>query len=313
MLKELRSLVVETIQEWNKDKAARLAAALAYYTAFSIAPFLIVVIAIVGLIFGADAVRGQIVRQIQGIVGADVAKTIQDLIQSAYHPGTGIPATILGIVTLLLGSLGVFQGLQDALNTVWGTTPKPVYGVRDFIKIRLLSFTLLLGVGFLLIVSLVISTILSAISNYMINLLPGWDVILGVINFLISFAIVTLLFAMMFKYLPDTRIEWRDVWVGAVVTALLFNLGKILIALYLGHTAISSTYGAAGSLVIMLVWVYYSAQILLLGAEFTEVYARHHGSRAWTNLRESLDPPKANATHDKEAPTSPTRELPHTP
>jgi membrane protein len=310
-MKEIRDLVVETVQEWNKDRAARLAAALAYYTAFSLTPFLVVVIAMVGLAFGEDAVRGRVMEQIQGLVGVDAAKMIQDMIQASYQPSTGIPATILGLATLLLGALGVFLQLQDALNTIWDVVPKQTNGILQFIQQRFRSFALILGVGFLLLVSLLVSAALAAVSTYMSALLPTWDTFVQILNFVLSYGIITLLFAIMFKYLPDTRIEWRDVWVGALVTALLFNVGKALIGLYLGHSAIASTYGAAGSLVILLLWVYYSAQILLLGAEFTQVYAKHRGSRAWAIYRKASEQNKPQAAH--EAPASSSQELPHLP
>ncbi len=277
-LKVLFELFKETFQEWNEDRAPRLAAALSYYTTFSIAPFLIVVIAIAGLAFGTEAVQGRLDEQIQGLVGREGADVIQEVISNARRPSESIPATIIGIVTLLLGAGGVFGQLQDALNTVWGVEPKPGRGILATIKDRFISFSMVLGVGFLLLVSLVISTVLSSVHSYFLGLMPGAEVLLQIINFAVSFGVITLLFAMIYKILPDVKIEWRDVWTGAAFTALLFTIGKYALGLYLGNSGVASTYGAAGSLVIILLWIFYSAQILLFGAEFTQVYARHHGS-----------------------------------
>lgn len=278
-VKTFLSLMKETFDEWNRDKAPRLAAALAYYTAFSIAPLLIVVIAIAGLVFGQDAVRGQLDNQIQGLVGAQAAAAIQEMVAGANHPETGRLAALIGIVTLLLGAAGLFGQLQDALNTVWGVEPKPNQGIMATIRARLLSFTMVLGIGFLLLVSLVISAGLAAISAWMSGALPVSPVILEIINLVISIVVITALFAVIYKVLPDVKIAWNDVLLGALVTALLFTLGKFLIGLYLGQSSIASSYGAAGSFVVLLLWIYYSAQILLFGAEFTQVYARRYGSR----------------------------------
>lgn len=278
-LKTFLSLMKETFDEWNRDKAPRLAAALAYYTAFSIAPLLIVVIALVGLIYGQEAVRGQLDNQIQGLVGAQAAAAIQELVAGANHPDTGIIASIIGVVTLMLGAAGLFGQLQDALNTVWGVEPKPNQGLMATIRSRLLSFTMVLGIGFLLLVSLVISAALSAINAWMSSLLPFSPVILQVINLIVSLAVITGLFSLIYKVLPDVKIAWRDVTLGAFVTAVLFTIGKFLIGLYLGQSSIASSYGAAGSFVVLLLWIYYSAQILLFGAEFTQVFARRYGSK----------------------------------
>jgi membrane protein len=279
ILKTAFSLLKETFQEWSEDKAPRLAAALSYYTIFSIAPFLIVVIAIAGLAFGQEAVQGRLDEQIQGLVGPEGADMIQELIQNVRQPEGNIIATIIGIATLLLGASGVFGQLQDALNTIWGVTPKPGRGILGMIKDRFFSFTMVLGVGFLLLVSLVISTVLSSIQGYFLGLFPGAEFILEIINFIVSFGVITLLFALMYKYLPDVKIQWSDVWIGAAFTALLFVIGKTLLGLYLGNSGVLSTYGAAGSVIIVLLWIFYSAQILLFGAEFTQVYAMKYGSR----------------------------------
>ncbi len=281
-MKQLRSLfnmLKETIREWNDDKAPRLAAALAYYTAFSIAPLMVIAIAIASAIFSEEAVRGQLDNQIQSVVGAQAADAVQEMIANSSRDTTGIIASIIGVVTLLLGAAGLFGQLQDALNTVWDVPPRPDKGLIGTIKDRFVSFAMVLGIGFLLLVSLVISTVLSALNGWMIGLLPGAEFLAQLLNFAVSFGVVTLLFAAIYKILPDTPIKWSDVWMGAAVTALLFTIGKFLLGLYLGNSTIASSYGAAGSFVVLLVWIYYSAQILLLGAEFTQVYARRHGSR----------------------------------
>ena len=267
-----------TFNEWNEDKAPRLAAALAYYTAFSIAPLLVIIIAVVGLVFGQEAARGQIVQQIQNEVGRDTAEVIQTMIESANSEAAGIVATVIGLVTVTLGAAGFFGQLQDALNTIWEVKPKPGRGIKDIIRERFLSFTMVLGIGFLLLVSLVISAVLSALHNFVVGLLPQAQFLTQLLNFVLSFGIVTLLFAMIYKVLPDVDLAWKDVIIGAAITALLFTIGKFLLSLYLGNSGVASSYGVAGSFVVLLLWVYYSAQILLFGAEFTQVYARRHGS-----------------------------------
>lgn len=272
-------LLKETFDEWNEDKASRLAAALAYYTVFSIAPLLIIVIAIAGAVFGEEAARGEIVRQIQGLVGRSGAEVIETAIQNANQPAQGTIASIISIVALLFGAIGVFGQLQDALNTIWEVQPKPGRPVKGFVRQNILSFSMVLGIGFLLLVSLIISAVLAAVSTYFSNLLPGFGLIWQVANFVISFAITTLLFAMIFKFLPNVKITWNDVLIGAAITSLLFSIGRFLLGLYLGNGSFGSTYGAAGSLVIILAWVYYAAQILFFGAEFTQVYARKYGSQ----------------------------------
>ena len=278
-LRLIFDLLKTTFNEWNEDKVPRLAAALAYYTAFSIAPLLIIVIAVAGLAFGREAARGQIVSQIEGQIGTETAEVIQTMIEATNKEDTGILATIIGVVAVILGAAGFFGQLQDALNTVWEVAPKPGGGIVGMLKSRFLSFTMVLGIGFLLIVSLLASTALSYVSNFVVGVMPGAEFLAQVLNFIISFLVITLLFAMIYKVLPDVVIAWKDVWIGAAITALLFTIGKFLLGLYLGSSSISSSYGAAGSLVVLLVWVYYSAQILLFGAEFTQVYARRYGSR----------------------------------
>ncbi len=277
-IKTILDLLKETFAEWNKDKASRLAAALAYYTVFSLAPLLIIVIAIAGSVFGEEAARGEIVKQIQGLVGRNGAEFIQTAIQNASKPSEGTIASIISLVVLLFGATGVFAELQDALNTVWEVQPKPGLGAMGFIRNRFLSFAMVLGIGFLLLVSLVLSAALAALSNYFGHLIPGIDFLWQLVNFILSFVITTLLFGLIYKVLPDVKIAWSDVWTGAAITSVLFSLGRYLLGQYLGNSSFGSTYGAAGSLVVVLFWVYYAAQILFFGAEFTQVYTRRYGS-----------------------------------
>jgi membrane protein len=278
--KAVWGLIRETFQDWSEDKAPRLAAALAYYTIFSLAPLLVLVIAIAGFVLGNnDSIRQELLGQVQAMMGAEGAEAVNTLIQNTSQPGQGILATIIGIFTLILGATGVFGQLQDALNTIWEVEPKKGGGIMGMVKTRFLSFTMVLGISFLLLVSLVVSAGLSLVNNYFSALLGPLGFLAQVINIVISLGVITLVFAMIFKILPDATVEWKDVWIGALVTAILFTIGKQLLGIYLGSSAPASAFGAAGSLVILLLWVYYSAQILFLGAEFTQVYARHHGSR----------------------------------
>ncbi len=271
-------LFKETFKEWGEDKVSRLAAALAYFTVFSIAPLLIIAISVAAIFFGEEAARGQIVGQIQGLMGQEGAEAVESMIANANQVQGGLIASIIGIVTLLFGASGVFGQLQDALNTIWEVAPKPGQGVVNFVRSRFLSFGMVLIIAFLLLVSLVVSAAVAGAGTYVAGIAPGMAVLWESINFLISFGVITLLFAAIYKVLPDVKIAWGDVWVGAAVTALLFTIGRTLIGLYLGNAAVGSAYGAAGSLVVLLVWVFYSAQILLFGAEFTQVYTRRYGS-----------------------------------
>jgi len=278
--KVIWSLLKETFNEWSEDKAPRLGAALAYYTIFSLAPLLIIVTGIAGLIFGEQAARGQIVAQLRETAGEPTASAIEELLKNTQETGGGSLAAILGLALLLFGATGMFVQLQDALNTIWKVTPKPGRPILSMLRDRLLSFALVVGTAFLLLLLLVVSAALAALNRFMPpNALPGDTHGWQVINALVSFAFCTLLFAMIYKILPDVRIAWRDVWVGAAVTALLFTAGKYLLSLYLGQSSTTSAFGAAASLVIVLLWVYYSAQILLFGAEFTRAYADRFGSQ----------------------------------
>lgn len=278
-MKAILDLLKETFSEWSKDKASRLSAALAYYTVFSLAPLLIIVIAIAGAVFGEEAARGEIVGQIQGLVGRDGAEFIETAIENANKPATGRFASIISIVVLLFGASGVFAELQDALNTVWEVQAKPERGLINVIRNRFLSFTMVLGVGFLLLVSLVASAALAATVNFFGHLLPGLDFLWQLANLIFSFVVTTVLFGLIYKTLPDVKIGWSDVWIGAAITSVLFSIGRYVLGQYLGNSSFGSTYGAAGSLVVVLAWVYYAAQILFFGAEFTQVYARKYGSQ----------------------------------
>jgi membrane protein len=273
-LQDYLKLTKETVAEWSEDNVPLLAAALAYYTVFSLAPLLIIAIAIAGFFFGEEAARGEIIGQIQGFVGREGAEAIQAMIQNANRPGSGgTIATITGVIILLFGASGVFGQLQVALNTIWEVKPKPGNGIKSFLQSRFLSFGMVLVIGFLLLVSLV----LAAIASYFGSLVPGLVIVGQVVNFIISFGVITVLIAAIYKFLPDVNIPWTNLWIGAGVTALLFNLGKFLLGLYLGSSSVGSAYGAAGSLVVLLIWVFYSAQILLFGAEFTQVYSKYRG------------------------------------
>jgi membrane protein len=299
-LSNLPNLLKLTYQGWKEDRASRLAAALAYYTIFSLAPMLVIVIAVAGLIWQREAVQLSVMNQVQGLVGAQGAEFVSGLLTSASNPAEGIAATIIGIITLLFGALGVFNELHNALNTIWEVKEEKTEGfwnsVKKVIVDRFLSFTMILGIGFMLLVSLVISAGISATEELLASVLPFHELILQLINLVISIGVITVFFALIFKYLPDADIAWRDVWVGAFFTAVFFSLGKTLIGLYLGSSAIASSYGAAGSLVLLLVWIYYSAQILFFGAEFTQVYANQFGSKIVPEGQAATTPPGSTST-----------------
>lgn len=305
-IKQVWGLLKQTGSEWIDDRAPTLAAALAYYTIFSIAPLLVIAVAVAGFFFGGDAVRGDVQRELHGLVGQSGAKVIEDMMVSASNPGDGILATVFGVAVLLLGASGVFTELQETMNVVWKVKSPPVSGVLNFIRLRFLSFAMVLGIGFLLLVSLLLTAALAAVGAYFDHLMPGWLGVWHLVNLGVSFGVITLLFALIYKILPDTNVAWRDVWLGAAVTALLFNLGKFAIGFYLGKTSVASSYGAAGSVAILLIWVYYSAQILFLGAEFTQVYAKHRRPRL---LRERAFP-KSRSGRPTKVPEEPSQWLP---
>jgi membrane protein len=268
----------DSVTSFINDGALSRGAAIAFYTVTSIGPVLLIVVAIAGLAFGQDAARGAIVSQLSGLMGQESAELLQNVIRSASGKPSGIFASALGIITLLVTASGVFGEMQSTLNAIWKADPKGGTLSR-LLRARAASLGLVAALGFLLLVSLVISAALSALSEYVNAYLPFGHFILQAVNFLISFALISVLFAAIYKVLPDKDLEWRDVVVGAVVTAFLFNIGKFLIGLYIGSSAVASTYGAAGALIVALLWIYYSTQIFLLGAEFTKVYAHHHGSQ----------------------------------
>ncbi len=270
-------LFLQSFNDWLADRALRFSAALAYYSIFAMAPLVIISIAVAGLAFGEEAARGQVYQQIEWLLGAKGATEIQSLIQASSDTRQSWLATIVGVVTLLIGASGVFGQLKDALNSIWGVMLKPGGGIMLSIKEYLLNFSMVLGVGFLLIISLLLSAMLQAINNFMTGYLPIPSFV-APLTAAVSFIILVLLFALIFKVLPDVQIGWEDVWIGGTVTALLFTIGKYLISLYLGTSSIASSFGAAGALILVLVWVYYSTTIFLLGAEFTKVYASRFGS-----------------------------------
>ena len=280
-LKQIWELIRKSVKAWVDDYAPSMGAALAYYTLFSIAPLLIIAIAVAGLVFGHEAAWGEIVAQIQGLIGREGATAVQGLLKSANEPTQDVFATVISIVTLIIGATTVFGELQSDLDRIWRVpAPAKVNGIWTLLRSRLLSFGLVLGLGFLLLVSLLVSAAIAAFGKWSYGFFEGREAFLHSLNFSISFAITTLLFALIYKLMPRARIAWRDVWVGAAVTALLFEIGKFLIGLYLGTASVASGFGAAGSLVVLLVWVYFSAQIFLLGAEFTWVYSHEYGSKA---------------------------------
>jgi membrane protein len=277
LARQVWALVKETFVQWQDDQASRLAASLALYTLLSIAPLFVVSIAVAGLVFGEEAARGQLSQQVAGVVGEQAGLAIESLVEHARAPSAGIMSSAVGIVVLLFGASGVFGELQTALNQIWNVKQRPGRGLRGVLRDRFFSFTMVMGVAFLLLVSFVVSAVLTTLTAHFENLLP-WPVFLHLFNALVGLAVSTLLFALIFKVVPDAKIAWHDVWIGAFVTACCFSLGKGALAWYVGRAATVSPFGAAGSLVALTVWVYYSAQILFLGAEFAQVYATRYGS-----------------------------------
>ena len=275
----LFDLCKKAVLSWLDDFAPSMGAAISYYTVFSLAPLLVIVIAVAGAVFGREAVQGEIVGQLQGLIGRDGALAVQGLIKSASEPAKGLLAGVISIGVLLVGATTVFAELQSALDRIWHVPEKAKpSGIWAVLRARVLSFGLIMGVAFLLMVSLSVSAGISAMGTWANGLLPGWELVLQGINMALSIGITTVLFAMIFRFMPSVPIAWRDVWVGAAVTAVLFELGKFLIGLYLGKSGVNESFAAAGSLVVLLAWVYYAAQIFLLGAEFTKVYADDRGA-----------------------------------
>ncbi len=287
-LDEQKYMVKAAVNAWLDDYAPSMGAALSYYTLFSLAPLLLIVIAVAGMVFGRDAAQGAVLTQLSGIMGAEGATAVEGMLKVAREPAKGVLATVVGVVALLIGATAIFAELQSALDRIWRVpAPKHESGIWFLLRTRLLSFGLVLGLGFLLMVSLVVSAALAAMGQWLGSWIQGWDVLLEIVNFAVALFIFTLLFGMIYKIMPRARISWRDVWTGAAVTALLFAAGKILVGLYLGKSALASGFGAAGSLVVLVAWVYYSAQIFLLGAEYTWVFANRHGSRAGSGVAEA--------------------------
>lgn len=276
-VRALWTLVKLTGNDFMDDNALRLAAALAYYALLSLAPLVVLAIALAGLAVDEQSVRGAIAHELGAVVGNSGAAAVEGIVRSAKAPAAGIVSSVIGVIVLLFGASGVFGELQGALDTIWEVTPKPGRGIKGIVKDRLFSFAMVMGVAFLLLVSLILSAGLAAVGSFLGSLLPGGEAVWHILNFLISVAVVSALFAGMFKTVPDAKVKWHDAWVGGLVTSVLFGIGKFLIGLYLGKSSMSSAYGAAGSLVLLVIWVYYSASILLLGAEFTQVYASRFG------------------------------------
>jgi membrane protein len=285
----------ETVTDWDAHNASRLAASLACYTLLSIAPLVVLSVSIAGLAFGQQAARGQIAGAIGSVVGPSAAHSIEAIVVNAGAPAAGIVGTVVGVVILLFGASGVFNELQSALNTIWGVAPKPGRGFAGLVRDRFFSFAMVLAVAFLLLASLILSAGLEAAGKFFADYLPGGPALWLVANFLISLAMTTLLFALIYKFVPEAEIAWRDVMVGAVVTAVLFTVGKLGLGVYIGRSSVTSSFGAAGSLVALVIWIYYSSQIVFLGAEFTQVYAHRFGGRIRPG-KEVVAVPAANPT-----------------
>ena len=275
----LGGLVKQAVSAWMDDYAPSMGAALAYYTMFSIAPLLLIAISVAGLAFGMDAARGEVVAQLQGLMGDSAARAIEAMVQSANKPGEGLASTLVGTTLLLVGATTVFAELQDALDRIWRAPERTRRrGIWSLLRERLLSFGLILAIGFLILVSLVFSAAMAALGRWLGPAFEGWEALAHVVDFVVSFTLVSGLFALIYKVMPRVHVAWHDVWIGAVVTAALFTIGKLLIGIYIGKSGVTSVFGAAGSFAVLLLWVYFSAQIFLLGAEFTWVYAHQLGS-----------------------------------
>ena len=285
-------MLLQTAKSWLGDYAPSMGAALAYYTLFSLAPLMLIVISVGGLVFGEEAARGEIAVQLRALMGDGGARAVQDLLASVRTPVESSLATGLGVVLLVFGATTVFAELQDALDRIWRapTQHKPS-GWFSLVRTRLLSFGMILAIGFLLIVSLVFNAALATIGRWAEPVFGGWYLLAMVTNSAVVFAMVSTMFALIYKLIPRAHVEWKDVWIGALFTAMLFSVGKYLIGLYIGRSGVVTGFGAAGSLVMILLWVYYSAQIFLIGAEFTWVYANTFGSRRLTALQQPASPP----------------------
>ena len=276
-LTSLRYLASESFKEWREDEASRLAAALSYYTVLSLPPLLVISLAVAGQFYDRQAAQAQVLDQATQLLGRTGGEAISQILESASNPTLGSLAAIISLVMLFFAASGVFNELQASLNKIWEVGPKPARSLKDTVKKRFFSFSLVLGVGFLLLVSLILSAVLAGISEYVFSVAPMAVSAARIINFIVTMIVFTVLFALIYKVIPDVKISWSDVWLGAAFTAVLFNIGKWAIGIYLGQSAPATAYGAAGSLIVLLLWVYYSAQILFFGAEFTQVYANRFG------------------------------------
>ena len=302
-------LCKKAVMAWIDDFAPSMGAAISYYTIFSLAPLLIIVIAVAGAVFGREAVEGQIVTQLSGLIGQDGAAAVQGLIKSASDPAKGLLASTISLIVLVIGATTVFAELQSALDRIWHVPEKAKpSGLWGLLRARFLSFGLVLGLAFMLMVSLIVGAGIAAFGNWASTLAPGWEILLQITNIAVSLVITTLLFAMIYKLMPSVKIAWRDVWVGSAVTAILFEVGKLLIGLYIGKSGVTESFAAAGSLVVLLAWVYYAAQIFLLGAEFTKVYAAEHAdepvnNEPGTEKTDLTNVPESNHGEDRLLPT----------
>lgn len=292
--KHVPSLIIDSYYEMLDDKGFKMAAALSYYAAFSLGPLLIIVIAIAGFVFGEDAARGQIFSEMKNLVGPDGAVMIETIVKGASDTSTGIFATVLSVILLVLGSAGVFIELQESLNIIWGVEPKPGRGIWGFIKTRLTSFGMVIATGFLLMVSLIINSAITIFNNFLGEQFPSLVPLAFVLNNLGSLVVITLLFALIYKVLPDVNISWKYVWFASILTSVLFGIGKYAIGLYLGSSSYSSTYGAAASLVVLFVWIYYSGLILFFGAELTQVYRKKYSGKKLTPDKDGIIVPKVS-------------------
>jgi membrane protein len=288
-LRKIGRLFRETYKEWQEDNASRIAAALAYYAVFSISPLLVIAIAIAGTFFGQQTAQDQITEQLTALVGKDGVQPVLMALDNISQPEIRGVASLISVGVLLLGASGFFAQLQDALNTVWKVKPQPGQGIWIFVRKRVSSFLMVLAIGLLLILSLILSAVVSTLSKYQADYLPGWAILWENLDFVVSLGLMTFIFALMFKYVPDAKIAWKDVFVGSVITALLFLFGKFLLGVYLSKGSLGSAYGAAGSLIVLLAWIYYSAQIILFGAEFTQVYTRIYGSKIRPSKHSQVD------------------------
>ena len=278
--KELLPILKTTFSTWNRHEAPRLGAALAFYTILSLSPLIILVVALASLIFSRSTAQAQILSQVQGMIGPVGGKAVESMLANSQKPAAGILGTIVGLVSLYFGASGVFAELRSALNLIWDVKPEETSGIVGLLRERFFSFGMVLSIGFLLLVSLVLSTVLAAAGKFFGGLLPIPSSVLTVFNFLISYIGVAVLFGLIFRFVPEVKVRWQDIWLGALVTAMFFTIGKTLIGLYLGKSSVGSAYGAAGSVIIIIVWVYYSAQIFFFGAEFTRAYTEHALSAA---------------------------------